>query len=258
MRARIRYHAGKSLCHRLYPLVKLSWLIFGTVFVFIVRQPWAILGVVGLALLIFGLSRLPLARLRGARLLATTALALFLVQAAFIRRGEILWTLGGFQLTTGGLETGTYVAGRFLAVVLLSYLFVLTTEPNALAYALMQAGLPYRLGFTFITALRLVPVFEQEGQIVYQAQLARGIAYDGRSARRFLVLARQFFLPLLISALSKVDSLSVSMEGRCFGKYPQRTFLREVRPQMYDWIALVLLALAIGFTALYVSRGATL
>jgi energy-coupling factor transport system permease protein len=134
------------------------------------------------------------------------------------------------------------VAGRFLSVVLLSYLFVLTTEPNELAYGLMRAGLPYRYGFALVTALRLVPVFEEEGQTVYRAQLARGVEYDVRSPRRVVVLARQFFLPLLVSALGKVDALAVSMEGRCFGRYPSRTFLREVRATWRDGIALGLLA----------------
>jgi energy-coupling factor transporter transmembrane protein EcfT len=41
----------------------------------------------------------------------------------------------------------------------------------------------------------------------------------------------------LVSALGKVDALAVSMEGRCFGKYPTRTFLREVRATWLDAVA---------------------
>lgn len=82
---------------------------------------------------------------------------------------------------------------------------------------------------------------------MYNAQLARGVQYDVRSPRRFVVLARQFFLPLLVSALGKVDSLAVSMEGRCFGQHPTRTFLREVRAGWVDALALVvLMALVVG------------
>ena len=176
-----------------------------------------------------------LLRLPGLRPLAVTALLLGVLQALFLRGGSVLLELGPVTVTQTGLEMGVYVAGRFLAVVLLSYLYVLTTEPNDLAYALMQVGLPYRYGFALITALRLVPLFEQEGQTVYNAQLARGVRYDVRSPRRLLILARQFFLPLLVSALGKVDALAVSMEGRCFGKYPTRTFLRQVRWARRDW-----------------------
>jgi energy-coupling factor transport system permease protein len=97
-----------------------------------------------------------------------------------------------------------------------------------------------------------VPTFEQEGQIVYSAQVARGIEYDVRSPRRFVTLARQFFMPLLVSALGKVDSLSVSMEGRCFGKYPERTFLRQVRMGTGDWWAVgVLIVLGVVGTLVY-------
>lgn len=251
--SRITYHPGDSLLHRLHPLTKAAWLLFGTAAVFLVRSPWAVAGAVGLLLLGFRLAGVRLGRVRGTRLFASTALLLGLLQVLFVREGAVLVELGPLAVTAGGLEAGVYVAGRFLSVVLLSYLFVLTTEPNDLAYALMRAGLPYRYGFALITALRLVPTFELEGQIVYNAQLARGVRYDVRSPRRFLTLARQFVLPLLVSALGKVDALAVSMEGRCFGKYPTRTFLREVQATWRDGVALATLvggAVAIGYWVL--------
>jgi energy-coupling factor transport system permease protein len=245
VRSRIAYHPGHSALHRLHPLVKAGWLLFGTVFVFAIRSPWPIVGVAGLLAAGFFLAGVRLDQVRGTRLLATTALLLGLLQILFVHHGNVLFEIGPLAVTSEGIKNGVYVAGRFLSVVLLSYLFVLTTEPNDLAYALMRAGVPYRYGFALITALRLVPTFEQEGQIVYNAQLARGVQYDIRSPRRFVALGRQFFLPLLISALGKVDALAVSMEGRCFGKYRQRTFLREVRMTWLDLVAAVLLLLGI-------------
>jgi len=225
-------------------------MLFGTVFVFIVRSPWAALAVLGIVFLAFLLAGLSPGRVRGARLFTTTALLLGALQILFVRRGSVLIQIGPLAVTAGGAEAGIYVVTRFLSVVFLSYLFVMTTDPNDLAYAMMQAGLPYRYGFALVTALRLVPIFEQEGLIVYRAQLARGVRYDMRSPRRFLILARQFFMPLLVSALGKVDALAVSMEGRCFGKYPTRTFLREVHPVRRDAVAVVLLLLAVAGTAL--------
>jgi energy-coupling factor transport system permease protein len=243
-RQRITYQPGCSTFHRLHPLVKVAWLLFGTVLVFVVRSPWVVLAVVALLVLIFPLAGLRLARVRGTRLFTTTALLLGLLQILFVRSGEAFLQIGSLTITLDGLQAALYVAGRFLSVILLSYLFVLTTEPNDLAYALMRAGVPYRYGFALVTALRLVPVFEQEGQTVYHAQLARGVQYDIRSPRRFVTLARQFFLPLLVSALGKVDALAVSMEGRCFGKYPTRTFVREVHATRLDGLAVSLLLAA--------------
>ena len=255
--SRIGYHPGRSVLHRLHPLTKAAWLVFGTVSVFVVPSAWAVAAIVALLLLGFVVAGARPARVRGTRLFLSTALLLGLLQVLFVREGIVLFALGSFSVTAGGLERGAYIAGRFLSVILLSYLFVLTTEPNDLAYALMRAGLPYRYAFALITALRLVPTFEQEGQIVYNAQLARGVRYDVRSPRRFFALARQFVLPLLVSALGKVDALAVSMEGRCFGKYPTRTMLRQVRYTWLDAIAMggLLTAATVLVVLLWKMRG---
>jgi len=255
MRPRITYQSGNSILHCLHPLVKGAWMLFGTVLVFVVPSPWVVLAVLGLLLLVFPLVGLHLGRVRGVRLFVTTALLLGILQILFVRHGPVMIHVGPLSVTAGGAEAGVYVAARFLSVVFLSYLFVLTTVPNDLAYALMRSGLPYRYGFALITALRLVPIFEQEGQIVYSAQLARGVGYDARSPRRFLTLARQFFLPLLVSALGKVDALSVSMEGRCFGKYPTRTFLREVHFTRRDASAAILLLVVVAATVISLAVG---
>jgi energy-coupling factor transport system permease protein len=248
MKPRITYQPGSSIFHRLHPLVKGAWVLFGTVVVFVVPSARVVFASVGLLLLAFSWAGLSLGQVRGTRLFIITALLLGALQVLFVRQGAVLGQMGSLVVTADGVEAGVYVAGRFISVVLLSYLFVLTTDPNDLAYALMRAGLPYRYGFALVTALRLVPVFEQEGQIVYSAQLARGVQYDVRSPRRFLTLARQFFMPLLVSALGKVDALAVSMEGRCFGKYPTRTFLREIHPTRLDVVAVVLLLLCVVVT----------
>jgi len=241
---RVTYQPGASLLHHLHPLVKLAWLAGGTVALFIMQQPMGVLIILALAGAAFPLNGLTLHKVRGLRFFAVTALTLFAVQVFFTHAETPLLQLGPLRVTETGIVKGIYTAGRLLSVILFSYLFVLTTEPNDLGYALMQAGVPYRYGFMLITALRLVPLFEQEAQTVYQAQLARGIAYDRGGVKRFFALARQFFLPLLVSAMSKVDALAVSMEGRCFGKYPRRTFLREVAFTRRDGVALGILAVA--------------
>jgi len=241
---RLTYQPGASFLHRLHPLVKLAWLAGGTAALFIIQQPVGVSIVLALAGIAFPLNNLKIHKVRGLRLFAVTALLLFLTQVLLTNTDAPLLHLGPLHVTEEGIARGIYTAGRLLSVILLSYLFVLTTEPNDLGYALMRAGLPYRYGFMLITALRLVPLFEQEAQTVYQAQLARGIAYDRGGIKRFFILARQFFLPLLVSAMSKVDALAVSMEGRCFGKYPRRTFLREVAFTRRDGIVLGVLLVA--------------
>ncbi len=248
MKQRIIYQDGNSMLHRMHPLVKLSWLIFFTIFVFIAPYLWMVLVLLALILLLIPISNLQFRNLRGLRLVITTALLLVILQILFNNQGEIIFTLGRIKITTIGIESGVYVAARFISVVLVSYIFVLTTQPNDLVYALIQAGIPYRYGFALVTAIRLVPIFEQEATIVYEAQLARGVQYNRKNIKKILSLSNQFLLPMLVSALSKVDALAVSMEGRCFGKYPDRTFMREVHYKKSDILGFVMLSIAIIFT----------
>lgn len=224
MRARIAYRPGESLLHKLNPLVKLTWVLVLTIWIFWIQGPiWIWILLLALGVLLW---RLKPGKLPGLRLLITTGILLALLQILFIDSGTVIFTAGPVSVTGDGLVRGGYVAGRFLTVIFLSYIFVLTTSPNDLAYTLMQAGLPYRFGFTLVTALRLIPLFEQEANQIYQAQRVRGVAYDRANLKNLLRSIHQLLLPMLISALSKVDALAISMEGRSYGRYPDRTYFR--------------------------------
>jgi len=244
---KITYQPRQSWLHALHPLAKLCWLAGLSISLFLVHSPVSVVTILLLTVIGFPLAGISLrSDVRGIRFLTTMGVLLFSLQVLFNHSGSSILdvSLGTVNLsvTEVGVANGIYVGGRFLTLVLMSYLFVLTTDPSALAYSLMRIGLPYRYGFVLITALRLAPIFEVESNTVYQAQLTRGIEYDVRSPRRFLTLARQLILPLLVSALSKVDDLAVSMEGRCFGKYPTRTYRRAPNYGSTDILALVVLA----------------
>lgn len=257
---KILYQPGSSWLHRLHPLVKLSWLASFSLSLFVISTPLWTLAVLSLTVLAFPCAGLSLRRdIRGIRFLTIMSLLLFTLQALFNHAGPTLFvvSLGPLSrsFTLGGVTVGIYVGGRFLDLILMSYLFVLTTEPATLAYALMQIHLPYRYGFALVTALRLAPIFEVEGNTVYQAQLVRGVKYDIRSPRRFLTVARQLLLPLLVSALTKVDALAVSMEGRCFGKYTSRTYRRRGAFTRRDAAALTILAVGMVAMVTYAVLG---
>ena len=243
MKARLAYQAGSSLIHRLHPLIKMAWLILLTGLVFLFQGPGFSL-VVAVALLVsFPLIGKKLTELRGFRILLLTAGLICVLQIVFMNSGEVMLQSGAWRITREGLARGLYLGARFLDVILLSYLFVLTTSPSELAYALMQAGLPYRFGFTFVIALRLIPLFEEEAMIVYRAQQVRGVSYRKKNPIEFWRNIQAFLLPLLISAMSKVEALSISMEGRCYGRYKTRTFYKVRETTRIDWLAGVALAL---------------
>jgi energy-coupling factor transport system permease protein len=251
MKARVQYLEGRSLLHRMHPLIKGAWLIVLSLSVFLVPSPWFILGFLVLLWLGFRSAGASLGQLTGMRLIVPTALFLAGLQMAFVRSGEVALRLWRYPVTVDGIQAGVYVGGRFLSIVLVSYLFVLTTHPGELAHAMMQAGVPYRYGYSLITALRMVPMFQVEADTIHKAQLARGIRLDRGGVPGLVEAARQMLMPLLVSALGKADTLAVSMEGRCFGMYPRRTHLRSAAFHREDILSLVVLAVwAVGIAEL--------
>jgi len=150
------------------------------------------------------------------------AALLFLTQVLSIRDGEILFRMG-IPITTAGLVAGANMALRFLVVLSASFMFVLTTDPDRFANALIRWGVPYRYGFTLILALRFVPFFRNELRIVREAQRLRGIQTSVRSIGGIRRAIRYTFIPVLVSGLIRVDTIAMSMKGRAFGLYPRRT-----------------------------------
>jgi energy-coupling factor transport system permease protein len=234
---KLRFIFGKSLVHRLYPITKLFWLLLASVILFILTNGYLLIGTSFIFFLILLAIHPPIWKVRGFQFVLWTGFVLFLLYLLFVKDGQALLKLkpNFLTITSGGIEAGLLYCGRFLSVVFLSYIFILTTNPSQLAYAMMRLGLPYRFGFMFVTTLRLAPILEEEGRTIYQAQLARGVQYDRGSFRKLFLLIKQFLTPLLISALRRADRLFFSMEGRGFGKYDGRSFREQSHPTRLDW-----------------------
>lgn len=233
---KLAFEPGESLIHKLYPVTKLLWLLLASCLLFIINNGYLLISVASAFLLLLIKIHPQIWRVRGFRVVLATGWFLFLLYVIFVKGGHILLDPGpqSLVITSKGIETGLIYCGRFFTIVFLSYIFILTTDPSKLAYALMKIGIPYRFGFMLVTALRLAPILEEEGRTIYQAQLVRGIRYDRAGPRKILLLAQQFLTPLLVSSLRRADRLFFSMEGRGFGRYDQRTFRDRTRPTRLD------------------------
>jgi len=238
----LTYHAGSTPLHKLHPAVKLAWLLWITIAVFITGSVLLPVSAAAAAILTLWSIGLPPRRLPAARLWASICVLIMIVHAFIVRDGTPV--LG--PVTTGGLLSGLRAIGRLLAVLLWSMAFVVTTEPSLLAHALMKIGLPYRWGFALTTALRLAPVFRLEAHQVYLAQLVRGVAYDRGGWSRYWLMLRRMCLPLLVSAMRTAQSLSLSMEGRAFGLHTKRTYTRVIRTRSGDLVMLLLLLASVA------------
>ncbi len=214
----------------LNPLAKLILLVVFSVLVILIAEPvyMASLAVFAVALeLAYGRRSLV------SKAIVSFAAMIFLVQILFNHTGQTLAAYLIFTVTEGGIRTGVVFSGKFLALIAMSWLFVSTTKPSSLSAALTSAGFPYRYAFLPALSMRYVPVFQLELTTVREAQSTRGLELDG-SFRGLLRAARYTTMPMLVSAMSKVNTLAASMTGRGFGVSSDRTLLEPCRMTRWD------------------------
>lgn len=252
-----------TVLHRLDPVLKLVALCAVTVGV-LVYSSWFVNALILIVLIImFRVAKtgIGLASKR-VKFLLFFSIFLVLLQVLVTPNGIVLFYLlpgPALPVTTFGLDRGLSLALRFLLIVFSSILFVSVTDPSLLAQGLTRVRVPYRYSFMLVVALRFLPLFESENHSVRLAQKSRGIEPDVRSVSGILRTARYTFFPLLVSALSRVDSLAMSMDGRGFGFAKERTFVRRSTWGTADTLfsglvfvyLIMCLLLASGLVALY-------
>ncbi|NMB41362.1 MAG: energy-coupling factor transporter transmembrane protein EcfT [Firmicutes bacterium] len=241
----LSYVPGSTFVHSAHPIIKLLVLIIFNLTVFSLAHYSLGLILFGILLATYQVAGLGFSFFwQKLRIIIVFSLLIFLVQIFFLREGYLIAELVIWKFRLGiwsaGLFEGLSLALRFINVIASSFLFVSVTDPNRLAYSLMQGGLPYRLGFMLITALRFIPVFHRELNQVRYAQMAKGIDLEKVSLRKLGQYVYYLLIPLVISALEKVDSLTISMESRAFGLYPSRTYLTRQALTATDWLTFLL------------------
>jgi len=214
-------------------------------------------GALGVVVLLAGWSGVPVRSfLRSLRFVLVFAAVLFVAQALSIHEGTAL--IDRFvRITDVGLLAGAGMALRFLVILASSFLFVSVVDPDRLAGALIRWGIPYRYGYLLILSLRFVPFFRRELRIVREAQSVRGLRPSVRSMKRIRRAIRYTFVPVLVSGLMRVDSIALSMKGRCFGLHRRRTAVRAERFRAVDIVVVCCVAALAGLAVVAARRGWT-
>jgi energy-coupling factor transporter transmembrane protein EcfT len=215
--------AGRRGLHRVGPLGNLlilaGFLVVALASGSVAVKAGAAAGIFGLA---WASGEPPRRFVRSLRFVLWFGAFLFGAQALSVRDGAILFRVG-VPITAEGLLAGAQMTLRFLVILTASFLFALVTDPDRLAHTLIRFGVPYRHGYALILALRFVPFFRRELAVVREAQHLRGIRPSVRSLAGVRQAVRYTFVPVIVAALTRVDSIAMSMKGRAFGLHARRT-----------------------------------
>ncbi|SDT74895.1 energy-coupling factor transporter transmembrane component T [Actinoplanes derwentensis] len=179
--------------------------------------------------------------------LAVSALVLLLAFGG-LRGRVLLWTLAGPPLLVvvltlsfgvwtdpskaddwrGALEIGLATGLRVVAVLMLALIAGLTTEGTDLVRSMItHLRMPYRIGYAGFAAMRFVPRFRRDLEIIRLAHRVRGV-HGGRGPVATTRRYSGYVVPLLAGAMRHGDRVSLAMEARGFGAYPARTERRHV------------------------------
>ncbi|WP_448811324.1 energy-coupling factor transporter transmembrane component T family protein [Agromyces bauzanensis] len=242
--------------HGLNPLAKLAAPLPAMVLVLFTRDLATPLAFVALALVLL---------LVGARLTAPAVVALLLgtplavallgvtfglwvdpprLDDTSAAASVVLMQVGEWRFTLAAYLAGVATALRIAAIVLLSLIAGLTTTGPELVRALVQnLRVPYRLGYTALAAMRFVPRFRHELDVIRAAHRVRGVD-AGRGPIAATRRGISYAIPLLASAIRHAERVALAMEARAFGAHPSRTERTISRWRLRDTVFVALFWLA--------------
>lgn len=226
------FRRGNSAYHRIDPRVKLliSALMFVTTL--LVRAVYelaiVLLFMVAVAVVATVLRRV----VRTMTLTAAFSAFIFILNLVFTRN----------------LDTSLLYAVRFIAIVVSTSLFFITTSPDELEQVMKTFRLPRDVVFAFVTAVRFIPVMMLDTIQIMDAQKSRGLELDKGNVLRRARNMVPVLVPLVVNSVVRSGELAEAMESRAYGAVPVPTSLVHYRATMGDkavaLVAMLVFALA--------------
>lgn len=137
------------------------------------------------------------------------------------------------------LYQGTKVL-KYLSVIPLGMIFLLTTNPSEFAASLSSIGISYKAAFAVSLTLRYFPDMIRDYNDIALAQQARGLDLSKKEKLgKRLKNIMNIFVPLIFSSLDRVEVVSNAMDLRGFGKFKKRTWYAFKPLSRHDFLSLV-------------------
>jgi energy-coupling factor transport system permease protein len=231
------FRRGTSVYHRVDPRVKLLISLLMFVTTLIVRSVYEIFIVLAFMLAVAAVATVIR---RVARTMAFTGFF-----SAFIFLLNLFFTRN--------LETSLLYAVRFVAIVVSTSLFFITTSPDELEQVMKTFRLPRDVVFAFVTAVRFIPVMMLDTIQIMDAQKSRGLELDKGNIFRRVRNMVPILIPLVVNSVVRSGELAEAMESRAYGAVPKPTSLIKYRARTVDKAVAILSVLffALGAYSFY-------
>jgi energy-coupling factor transport system permease protein len=209
-----------TIIHRLDPRTKLLMLLTAFVTLLYFQEPLWVLPL-SVLVLIWGRVGRALVNLRRIRHVLIILTISSLIMWTLFSGGETPW----FWIFE--VEAVKYSIARtlvMLSLITTGMILLSTTRNEELVIGMIKLGLPYRVGFAFSTALRLVPTIASSTQTIAQAQRSRGLDLDSGNILERLRKYVPLLIPVFISTIRGTNTFGMALEAKGFGAREERTF----------------------------------
>lgn len=205
------------------PVTKLALTVFVTI--------WAILlqSIPALALLIF--CQIIILVLTRVDIIIYKAIASLFIFAAI---------LAGMQyFINHDTVLAAVTASKMISMTLVFFILLATTRMQDLSAALvLQCHVPYEYAFMLTAALRFIPDFLAESKAIQEAQACRGYSPHGNLINRFFSYMA-IIKPLVLKAVTRSETMALSLELRGFGSSKVRSFGNKVTLNPRDYALII-------------------
>jgi len=247
----LNYLPRQSIVHDLTGTTKLTFFLLFTFAGMVTYDTRVLVVLMACSFLFFKMSHI---KLREVRFMMVFMLVFLLLNNIFIfifdpQQGTHLYgthhvlchLFWRYEVTAEQLFYHLNISLKYFVALPVAILFISATNPSEFAASLNKIGVSYRIGYAVSIALRYIPDIQRDYHDISQAQQARGVEL-GKSEKLWNRLKNSvhILLPLILSSLARIDTISNAMELRGFGKNKKRTWYVERPFTAKDWCALAL------------------
>ena len=264
----LSYVDRDSVIHKMTGTTKLFFFLFWSIAAMITYDTRVLVGMFLLGCIFFKISKLKWKEISFALIFMFTLMAINIIgiyvfapeQGVEIygTRHELTHLFWRYSVTAEQLFYMFNFLMKYMAVIPIALLFIMTTNPSEFAASMNKIGISYRVGYAVAIALRYIPDVQRDYREISQAQQARGISLgkEEKTLDRIKNSAAILF-PLVLSSIQRIETISNAMELRGFGKHKKRTWIMEKSMVKRDYAGIVLgiVIMIISVTMMFVNGG---
>ncbi|WP_028782545.1 energy-coupling factor transporter transmembrane component T family protein [Thalassobacillus devorans] len=147
-------------------------------------------------------------------------------------------TIGFVTFSEADLQVALSLSLRVLSFALLSLMFILTTNKTGFLLSLMQQlKLSPKIAYGVLAGYRFLPMMMTEWKAIRMAHRIRGLR-RGKGISGRVQEMKRYVIPLLASAIRKAERTAIAMESKGFTGSKERTFYRQMKITLQDWVFL--------------------